>query len=151
MSEEMKVSLLANDGAAKEATTSSTLDVESSGVAPSGDGDSKANMDAARQKYYVPEDESTGGESWFAFLDLGFSSSAGKTGTYCGFALLVLTMIASVITQYEGPDSVSMKEAWLEGCPIGFHDSCIANQSVLRYVFIYIYIYIYIYSVSHIH
>ncbi len=67
-----------------------------------------------------------------SYFDLGFV--AGSTGTYFGFAILVGTIIGSIITQASPPQtSEKLIQEWLSGCPSGFEKSCMANQAVLRF------------------
>jgi len=63
-----------------------------------------------------------------------WDSHPGKFGTYVGFALVVLGMIASVISLKYAPDNVTNAN-WLTGCPSGFETSCKANTAVLRFSF----------------
>jgi serine incorporator 1/3 len=92
-------------------------------------------MENTHRKHSIPHDDDSQSDGWLSYFDLGFTSHAGKWGTYFGFFILVVTMVASVMTQAYNPEDVDVKTAWLAGCPIGYHDSCLANQAVLRYSF----------------
>jgi len=73
--------------------------------------------------------ESGGG--FCSYFSLGMT--AGSTGTYFGFAILVCSMLASVLTQAYSPEDEAVRTKWLINCPAGYESSCLANQAVLRY------------------
>ena len=58
----------------------------------------------------------------------------GKKGTYLGFLLVIVGMVASVISLKYAPENVNSKN-WIDGCPAGFETSCKANSAVLRFSF----------------
>jgi hypothetical protein len=68
-----------------------------------------------------------------SYFDLGFTSLAGKVGTYTGFFTLVATMFMSVIVQKVAPEDETLRKKWLSGCESGFEESCLANQGILRF------------------
>ncbi len=75
--------------------------------------------------------ESTCGKTVCGYVDLGFT--AGSTGTYVGFAILVITMVGSIVTAAQPPRNEIIMKEWLTECPIGYEKSCLANQAVLRF------------------
>lgn len=63
-----------------------------------------------------------------------WESHPGKKGTYLGFALVIIGMVASVVSMKYAPENVNSKN-WLSDCPNGFEVSCKANSAVLRFSF----------------
>jgi len=58
----------------------------------------------------------------------------GKKGTFLGFFIVIVGMVASVIMMKYAPENVDSKN-WITDCPAGYESSCKSNSAVLRFSF----------------
>lgn len=64
----------------------------------------------------------------------GGGQHPGKKGTYAGFLLVIVGMVASVVSLKYAPENVDASN-WIVDCPSGYEKSCKANSAVLRFSF----------------
>ena len=61
-----------------------------------------------------------------------WESHPGKKGTFLGFGLVIVGMVASVLCMKYAPENVN-SENWITDCPSGYESSCKSNSAVLRF------------------